>query len=114
MTGSSSLNWKTRVELRLDQLAKDKKTITYAILAEQTGIPSPHRIHKLTIFLESLMEIDARLEMPQRSAVVVSRTNGLPGNGFFDKLYELGLMTADENRQNLHDRLMAELTSRQP
>jgi len=113
MTGSSS-DWEAQVELWLARLAQDRQTITYAALAEKAGIPAPHRIHKLTAFLETLMEIDARLEMPQRSAVVVSRTNGLPGNGFFDKLHELGLMSAEENRHDLHNRMMAALNTSRP
>jgi len=113
MTGSPP-EWETRVELRLAELVAGGKTITYAELARQTDIPAPHRIHKITGFLETLMERDAYLGAPLRAAVVVSRTNGLPGRGFFDKLHELGLASPEEDSPQLHRRLLAALTPPRP
>lgn len=114
MTGSSPPEWETRVELRLAELAAGGKTITYAELARQTAIPGPHRIHKLTVFLETLMERDALLGAPLRSAVVVSRTHGMPGRGFFDKLHELGLASPAEDPRQLHQRLLGALNPPRP
>jgi len=114
MTGISAENWQARVEMHLARLASEGRTITYVALAEEAGIPSPHRIHQLTGFLETLMESDARLGLPLRAAIVVSRTDGLPGDGFFDKLEELGLMPKTEDRRRLHQRLILSLRQRRP
>lgn len=114
MTTSSPSSWQTQVELRLSELATGGEVITYAELAREAEIPAPHRIHKLTCFLETLMERDARLGAPLRSAVVVSRTTGVPGNGFFDKLDELGLVFPDEDRHQVHIRLLDALTPPRP
>ena len=52
----------------------------------------PHKIHRLTAWLEQLMAEDHDNERPLRAAVVISKARGgLPAPGFFDKAKELGL-----------------------
>jgi hypothetical protein len=85
-------------------------TITYKDMAVLAAIPAPHTIHKLTTFLEQLTERDIALGQPVRAAIVVSRTSGIPGEGFFIKLAELGLTPEDgEDAAAFHQRLMSQL-----
>lgn len=72
-------------------LASEGRLASYAEAAEALGIPPPHRIHKLTVALETAMEIDAAAGRPFRAAVIVSRARaGLPAPGFFDCARRLG------------------------
>ena len=82
--------WQAAAEAVIGDCIRERRTITYAELAEAAGIETPHRIHKLTEWLEALMEKDCALDIPPRAAVVVSRTDGLPRRGFFEKLEGLG------------------------
>ena len=68
------------------------QTITYAELANAAKIPNPHRIHKLTKWLENSMRVDHEAGKPLRAAMVISRNRGgLPAPGFFILCGELGL-----------------------
>ena len=49
------------------------QTITYAELANAAKIPNPHRIHKLTKWLENSMRMDHEAGKPLRAAMVISR-----------------------------------------
>ena len=81
--------WQGAAEAVIGDRIRRRLTITYAELAEAADIPPPHRIHKLTEWLETLMEKDRVLDRAPRAAVVVSKTDGLPGRGFFEKLEQL-------------------------
>ena len=79
-------DWRAGAEAVIADCILEQRTVTYAGLADAAGIPSPHRIHKLAEWLETLMEEDHALGLPPRAAVVVSKMDGLPARGFFEKL----------------------------
>lgn len=84
--------WQIRAEMALAVAAKNRTLITYAELADAAAIPSPHRINKLSIWLEGLMQADHADGLPLRAVWVISRTRGgLPAPGFFIKCKALGL-----------------------
>ena len=77
---------------RLALLAAQGKTTTYGALARDMG----WRVADLTAELERLMEQDAATGAPQRAALLEGRlSGGLPAQGFFLKLAELGIHPAD-------------------
>lgn len=93
---SPSPAWPNRpmsdLSARLADLAARGETITYGALARDLG----WRVADLTAALESLMEQDAAANRPQRAALLEGRlSGGLPAQGFFLKLAELGLTPAD-------------------
>ena len=71
-------------------LAKARQIISYQELALRAEIPPPHRIHKLTLALETLVREDHAAGRPLLAALAVSRgQGGIPGRGFFQLLAEL-------------------------
>ena len=52
--------WQIRAEMALAVAMQNRTLITYAELADAARIPAPHRIHKLTEWLETLLEDDHR------------------------------------------------------
>ena len=85
-------SWEHRAEMALATARRANQTITYAELANAAKIPNPHRIHKLTNWLESSMREDHAAGDPLRAAMVISRNRGgLPAPGFFILCGELGL-----------------------
>ncbi len=65
--------------------------ITYNDLARLAAVEPPYRIHKVTLALEGLIREDHAAGRPLLAALAVSRARGgLPGQGFFDLLRELG------------------------
>jgi hypothetical protein len=102
-------DWQIKVEAMLTTLARENRLITYLEMAEHASIPSPHRIHQLTQFLEDLIARDAKLGQPIRATRVVSKKDGLPADGFFDCLVKNGMMaTGDEDRIAFYKRLLCE------
>ncbi len=84
--------WQHRAEIALASIITADKLITYSELADAAEIPPPHRIHKLTIWLESTLVADHEAGENPRMARVISRSRGgLPAPGFFIKCRELGL-----------------------
>ena len=84
--------WPRRAEMALAAAKRANQTITYAELADAASIPNPHRIHKLTEWLENSMRRDHAAGEPLRAALVISRKRGgLPAPGFFILCGELGL-----------------------
>lgn len=82
----------TELEARLARLAAQGKSTTYGALARDLG----WRVADLTAALERLMEQDAATGHPQRAALMEGRlSNGLPAQGFFLKLAELGIQPED-------------------
>lgn len=66
--------------------------MTYGALARDLG----WRVADLTAALERLMEEDAAAGAPQRAALLEGRlSGGMPAQGFFQKLAELGITPAD-------------------
>ena len=85
-------SWQRRAEMALATAKQANQTITYAELADAATIPNPHRIHKLTEWLENSMRRDHAAGEPLRAAMVISRNRGgLPAPGFFILCGELGL-----------------------
>ena len=85
-------SWRQNAHAEIMAVIKNKDQITYNALAARANITGPHKIHRLTSWLEQLMAEDHHNERPLRAAVVVSKARGgLPAPGFFDKAKELGL-----------------------
>ena len=88
----NQIDWQRRASMALDSAIASRHLISYAELADTAQIPSPHRIHKLTMWLETLVADDHQLAKPLRAAWVVSRQRGqIPAPGFFMKCQEIGL-----------------------
>jgi len=86
------IDWQRRASMALDSAIASRHLISYSELADTAQIPSPHRIHKLTIWLEALLADDHQSAKPLRAAWVVSRQRGqIPAPGFFIKCQEIGL-----------------------
>jgi hypothetical protein len=84
--------WQIRAEMALATTAANNRLITYAELAEAAGLTGRHRINRLTVWLEELIDSDAAANVPLRAARVISRARGgLPAPGFFMKCAALGL-----------------------
>ncbi len=88
MTDETALLERLRGELT--DCARAGCTLTYAELAERSNFPPPHRIHRMTEMLETLMREDHAAGRPLLASVVVSRTGPLPQRGYFDLLQALG------------------------
>jgi hypothetical protein len=79
------------VRATLELQAGSGQTVTYRDLATLVPVPPPHGIHKLTLALEDLVRQDHAAGRPLIAALAVSRTgDGIPGQGFFQLLAELG------------------------
>ena len=89
---NADTSWQRRAEMALATAQQANQTITYAELADAAKIPNPHRIHKLTEWLENSMRRDHAAGEPLRAALVISRNRGgVPAPGFFILCGELGL-----------------------
>ena len=85
-------SWQQNAHAEIMTVIKNKDQITYNALAATANMTGPHKIHRLTAWLEQLMAEDHDNERPLRAAVVISKARGgLPAPGFFDKAKELGL-----------------------
>ena len=85
-------SWQQNAYAEIMAVIKNKDQITYNALAATANMTGPHKIHRLTSWLEQLMAEDHHNDRPFRAAVVISKARGgLPAPGFFDKAKELGL-----------------------
>lgn len=108
-------DWQVAVEVKLAELARDKRTMTYLEMVDYAAIPSPHRIHHLTAFLETLILRDVQLGQPIRAAFIVSKTDGLPADGFFDCLDAQKITPKhNETRKAFYQRLIREFETIRP
>jgi len=98
--------WHKRVEMNLLILAQKAELITYDALATSADIAPPHRIHKLTLFLETLIAQDISQDAPIRASVVISKIRGLPAPGFFACLQDHGIAVSKGAEKALHERLL--------
>ena len=73
----------------LEGCARAGQTLTYVELAERSNFPPPHRIHRMTEMLETMMRQDHAVGRPLLASLVVSRTGPLPQRGYFAMLREL-------------------------
>ena len=100
MTPPSSEAWQAEAGQLLLRIIREHRQITYNELAIAVGLTGPHRIHRLTSWLEQTMTEDQKCGRPLRAAVVVSKArDGLPAPGFFACADQLGvtLDTPDRN-----------------
>ena len=113
---ADQITWQIRAEIALESTIQARQCLNYAALAETARIPAPHRIHKLTGWLEVLITRDHHAGKPLRAAAVISRRrNGLPAPGFFDRCRALGLYNGPsrgEAATAFHQKLLGELFSR--
>ena len=105
------INWRHRASIALDSAITRRHLITYNDLADAARVPAPHRIHKLTMWLETLIYEDHKSAKPLRAAWVVSRQRGkLPAPGFFLKCSEIGVYNGPVNgpkAAEFHQKLLA-------
>ena len=93
-------SWQQNAHDEIIAVIKNKDRITYNALAATANMTGPHKIHRLTSWLEQLMAEDHHNDRPLRAAVVISKARGgLPAPGFFDKAKELGLDFETTDRQ---------------
>ena len=78
--------WQIKTKMILAILAEKAELMSYDALATQAAVPAPHRIHKLTTYLELLIEDDIKKGAPIKAAVIISKVRGIPAPGFFDKI----------------------------
>ena len=89
---SDPRSWQQNAYAEIMAVIKSKDQITYNELAATANMAGPHKINRLTSWLEQLMVEDYHNDRPLRAAVVISKArSGLPAPGFFDKAKELGL-----------------------
>ena len=89
---NDQIDWQIRASLALDSAIASRHLITYAELADAAQIPPPHRIHKLTMWLETLIDDEHQSAKPLRAAWVVScQREQIPAPGFFMKCHEIGV-----------------------
>ena len=93
-------DWQMRAEVALFAALKSGRPVTYDALAQAAGIPAPHRIHKLTLWLEQLMAEDTATGQPLRAAILVSRLHDWPARGFFDTARQLGLLSHNLSKKD--------------
>ena len=106
------LDWQSRASMALDSAIASRHLISYVELADTAQIQPPHRIHKLTIWLERLVSDDHQSAKPLRAAWVVSRQRGqIPAPGFFIKCREIGLYEGPAEgakAEAFHQKLLAQ------
>jgi hypothetical protein len=95
MASNDDTSWHMRAEIALLAALRAGQAITYEGLATAAEIPAPHRIHKLTLWLEASMAEDVAAGRPLRATIVISRRYDRPAKGFFDMAISLGLIDAD-------------------
>lgn len=79
----------------LSAVAARGDTITYRDLAGSLGLEPPGVIRRVAALLEASMGDDARAGRPFLACVVVSRAEGLPRRGFFERAAALGRFRGD-------------------
>lgn len=88
-------SWQARAEIAMLTALKTAQPISYDALARAADIPAPHRIHKLTLWLEQTMAEDVAANRPMRATIVVSRLHNRPARGFFEAAQHLGILQAE-------------------
>lgn len=89
---NDQIDWQQRASMALNSAIASRHLISYADLADTAQVPPPHRIHKLTMWLERLIDDDYQSTKPLRAAWVISRQREqIPAPGFFIKCRQVGL-----------------------
>jgi len=109
MTQTDAPDWHLKTEMTLLILAQKAEMITYDALANAVDVPAPHRIHKLTNYLEELIEQDIAQGAPIRAAIVISKIRGLPAPGFFDMLDKCHMSYDKTDKLGSHHKLLKAL-----
>ena len=79
-------SWQQNARAEIMAVIRNKGQITYNALAATANMTGPHKIHRLTSWLEQLMAEDHQNDRPLRAAVVISKARGgLPAPGFLIK-----------------------------
>lgn len=99
----------SRMRRMLCQVAADGLTITYRDLGRALALEPPGVIRRVAVLLEASMTEDAHAGRPFLAAVVVSRTEGLPRRGFFERAGELGRFRGDPEGPEARDFFQGEL-----
>lgn len=108
-TQHSQSNWQHRALIAVESTIAAKRQITYQALAEAAKIPPPHRINKLTTWLEILIAEDAQAGRPVRAACVVSKVRGMPAPGFFTCCHTHGLLAEKSDTESFYLRTLTAL-----
>ena len=110
MTPTDPDGWQVTASQLLMKIIKDKNQITYNQLATAAGLTGPHRIHRLTSWLEQTMAEDQRCGRPFRAAVVISKVRGsLPAPGFFICAEQLGIPLDRPDRNTAYKAYLSQL-----
>lgn len=88
----------TQVRRLLEAAPAAMLPMTYQWLAEALGLTPPRTIQRVAQALEALMREDAEHGRPFITALVVSRRDGLPAQGFFELAAALGRLPAEPAR----------------
>ena len=99
--------------IRLRELLEEARVagrlLTYLDVADALQIGPPHRIHRTTGLIESLLEQDVRAGRTPIAALVVGKSRGgRPAPGFFDCARKLGLHDGSDP-MGFHDQVLLEL-----
>ena len=109
---NEQIDWQHRASIALDSAIASRHLISYAELTNIAQIPPPHRIHKLTMWLETLIADEHQSARPLRAAWVVSRRRRqIPAPGFFIKCKEIGLYdgpATGAKAEAFHHKLLAQ------
>lgn len=90
-------SWQIAAKAALLEAIKADRPLTYNQLATTAAIPSPHKIHQLTSWLEETMREDQSHARPVKAAFVISKMRECPAPGFFDFASDLGLRLSLSN-----------------
>lgn len=88
----------------LEQKASEQKTVFYSELAVHFNLPpmdGAWPAHPLSNYFDVLDQEDAVAKRPFRTAVVITREHGVPGNGFFQSLGKYKGIRASNNQEKL-------------
>lgn len=80
----------------LERKARVRRTVTYNDLAEELGLPRVGNLfanYPLNAFFEQIDAVDSLEKQPFRTALVVQKVSGRPGDGFFTSLSQLREVT---------------------
>lgn len=93
----------------VERVASRSGTITYRELGASLGLEPPGMIRRVAALLEQTMVEDAEAGRPFAATVVVSRTQGWPRRGFFQRAADLGRFRGSPDAPEAEEFFRAEL-----
>ena len=86
------------VYVRLTQAAKERRFLSAKDLAAaiNLSLTDSKGLNKISVILEEIADHELASGRPLLAAIIVSETNNMPGNGFFDYAKRKGLMKAKD------------------